>query len=349
MGRTCTVNFNLPPGVHKRTVRREGKEYTYYSYQISSKPRREIPLGKDYASAIVKWAELSSRAPLPFVEKPTFIDLKIRYIAKVIPTKAARTQRDNFREIEMLEKFFGSPPAPIDEIRPMHVRQYMQWRTSSGDAYVRANREKALLSHMFNFAREEGLTDNQNPCRGIKGFSEQGRSHVYIEDEEYEQVISCADQPTAFALRLAYLTGQRPADVIGLDLSQIKPGIIQFDQRKTGARLRMKIVGELAVLLDEILSYRKEKKSMHTLLLCNERGARLTYEAFRQRFDKARAKSKISPNDFQFRDLRAKAATDTEEITGSIRKAQQQLGHVNLSMTEHYTRQRRGQTASPTR
>lgn len=349
MGRRCTVNFNLPPGVHKRTVRREGKEYTYYSYQISSKPRREVRLGKDYTSAMIKWAELSARSPLPLVEKPTFIDLKIRYIAKAIPNKAPRTQRDNLRELEMLEKFFGYPPAPIDEIRPMHVRQYMQWRTFSGEAYVRANREKALLSHMFNFAREEGLTDNQNPCQGIKGFSEKGRSHVYVEDEEYEQIISNACTPTAFAIRLAYLTGQRPADVIGLDLSQIKSGVIQFDQRKTGSRLRMSIVGELAVLMNEMLAYRNERKSTHTLLLCNEKGARFTYEAFRQRFNKARTKSRISPKDFQFRDLRAKAATDTEEITGSIRKAQQQLGHVNLSMTEHYTRQRRGQTASPTR
>ncbi len=45
---------------------------------------------------------------------------------------------------------------------------------------------------------------------------------------------------------------------------------------------------------------------------------------------------------FQFRDLRAKAATDTTEATGDIRQAQRQLGHAALSMTEHYTRQRRG-------
>lgn len=51
----------------------------------------------------------------------------------------------------------------------------------------------------------------------------------------------------------------------------------------------------------------------------------------------------------QFRDLRAKAATDKAESSGDIRKAQQQLGHTTVSMTEHYTRKRRGHKSTPTR
>lgn len=52
---------------------------------------------------------------------------------------------------------------------------------------------------------------------------------------------------------------------------------------------------------------------------------------------------------FQFRDLRAKAATDKAESTGDIRQAQKQLGHTTIAMTEHYTRDRRGDTVKPTR
>lgn len=57
-------------------------------------------------------------------------------------------------------------------------------------------------------------------------------------------------------------------------------------------------------------------------------------------FDRARAKAGVS---FQFRDLRAKAATDTEDL----HHAQKLLGHTTRAMTEHYTRKRIGDTVKP--
>ena len=56
----------------------------------------------------------------------------------------------------------------IDAIAPMHIREYMDIRGQV--AKVRANREKALFSHLFNKAREWGYTAMQNPCQGVKGF-----------------------------------------------------------------------------------------------------------------------------------------------------------------------------------
>lgn len=348
MGRKPTVNLNLPSGLFKRTVKSRGKEYSYYSYQISSNPRKEIRLGSDYAAAIFKWAELNRKASSMPPPKPTFLDLKIRYVAEVLPLKAPRTQKDNLREIESLSSFFGNPPAPLDEIKPIHVRQFLQWRTKSGKGQVRANREKALFSHMFNFAREQGLTDATNPCAGVKGFSESGRD-IYVEDDAFKLVLDNACKPVAFAMRLAYLTGQRPADLIALERTDIKNGCISFTQQKTGTRLRIEVQGELAELIGEMEAYKRSKNSIHPRLLCNESGADLTYDALRQRFDKARTKAKLTHHQIQFRDLRAKAATDKAESSGDIRQAQKQLGHANLSMTEHYTRQRKGDLVKPTK
>ena len=59
---------------------------------------------------------------------------------------------------------------PIDAIAPMGIREYMDLRGQA--AKVRANREKALFSHIFNKAREWGYTASQNPCQGVKGFKE---------------------------------------------------------------------------------------------------------------------------------------------------------------------------------
>lgn len=117
-------------------------------------------------------------------------------------------------ELAQLYKFFDAPPAPIEQITPQHVRQFMDWRK---DAPVRANREKALFSHIFNKAREWGYTAAPNPCAGVKGFTERGRD-AYIEDVTYKAVWDAADWPTRDAMDLAYLTGQRPADVLKMRL-----------------------------------------------------------------------------------------------------------------------------------
>lgn len=46
---------------------------------------------------------------------------------------------------------------------------------------------------------------------------------------------------------------------------------------------------------------------------------------------------------FQFRDLRAKAVTDTEDLAN----AQRLLGHKNCTTTEIYTRDRKGKLVKP--
>ncbi|MDN7478131.1 tyrosine-type recombinase/integrase [Burkholderia multivorans] len=69
--------------------------------------------------------------------------------------------------------------------------------------------------------------------------------------------------------------------------------------------------------------------------------------ALRFRLDRARDAAGIEKNDFQFRELRAKVATD-KESSDDLRSTQTLLGHDNVSMTEHYVRTR-GKKVTPTR
>ena len=75
-------------------------------------------------------------------------------------------------------------------------------------------------------------------------------------------------------------------------------------------------------------------------LLQDGNGQRLTYGALRTRFDRARKAAKMN---FQFRDIRAKTATDTENPA----HAQKLLGHKTRSMTEHCTQDRKGDKVNP--
>ena len=325
-----------------RAKKRSAK--TLYYYDTGGKPRREIPLGSDYALAVKKWAELEIDAKPRHTEIITFRYAAERYIKEVIPTKAPATQKDNLRELKQLYKFFDIPPAPLDKIKPINIRQYLDWRGT-----IRANREKALFSHIWNKAREWGYTDLENPCKGITGKRETGRKNIYIEDEMYEAVYQAASIPLQDAMALAYLTGQRPSDVLKMSETDIKDNPLAITQNKTGKRLKMSIEGELSILISKIMTRKAGYKVRCLALIVDENGQRVTASLLRLRFDKAREKAGINKEDFQFRDLRAKAATDKAESSGDIRQAQKQLGHANVTMTEHYTRHRKGDRVKPTK
>jgi len=141
---------------------------------------------------------------------------------------------------------------------------------------VRANREKALFSHVWNYAREQGFTKAPNPCLGIKGFREYGRD-AYVDDELLATVMEHAVQPLQFALRLAHLTGQRPGDVLRMSEADISGGVLRVKQGKTKMKLRIVIEGALKVLLDEMAAYKTAqtpKTKVRVLsLLVNERAS----------------------------------------------------------------------------
>lgn len=163
-----------------------------------------------------------------------------RYVREIFPTKSVQTRKDNDKELANLLKVFAH--VPIDAIAPMHFREYMDIRGQA--AKVRANREKALLSHIFNKAREWGYTALQNPCQGVKGFKETGRSR-YITDAEFDQIKAQAHFTVIDAMDLALLTGQRPADVLKLKRTDIRDGALWIVQNKTGQRLGIEITDEL--------------------------------------------------------------------------------------------------------
>lgn len=170
MGRRRTINHGLPPGLHMKGER---------CYRVTSTaPRKWTPLGINRARALLDWARMEGTEPDPAVR--TFDVVSQRYEREVMPTKAARTQRDNLKELDNLRAVFGQ--MLIDAIKPYHVRGYLDERGQAAKA--RANREKALLSHLFNKAREWGYTDATNPCQGVRGFPESGRDR-YVTDAEF--------------------------------------------------------------------------------------------------------------------------------------------------------------------
>lgn len=335
MGRKRTNNpLKLPPRLRHA--------YGAFYYDWQGKPRKWEWLSKDRTEALSMWAEREGKA-IPAVEG-TFRAVWQTYEKEVLPAKAPRTQADNKKEAAHLMPVFGD--MQVADVRPLHIRKYMVLRGKV--AKIRATREKALFSHIFNYARATGITDKHNPCRGIPGWTA-GRT-IYVEDGWYKAVWDQADQPTRDAMDLALLAGQRPADVLKLRRQDLRDGVIEHQQNKRGRKQRIVIEGELKQVIDRCIARAAAHQVACLHLVQTERGQPLSYRNLNSRFVAARLKAiaagTLAAGDtFQFKDIRAKTASDLEDLG----HAQSLLGHEGRAMTEHYVRGRRGDRVRPLR
>jgi integrase len=221
---------------------------------------------------------------------------------------------------------------------------------------VAANRELALFSHIWNKAREWGYTSKTNPCAGVSKNKETPRD-FYADDEVWQAVRVAGVQELRDAMDLAYLTGQRPADVLKITRASVTDTALMVKQGKTAKMLSIQLDedGErnaLGQLLDTI----KARKVSGLHLLMTAGGLRLNKHTLRLRFQTARAlaaeQARAAGNGplaerielFQFRDARPKAASEID----SIAAASELLGHSKEAITRKvYVRV--GQKVKPTR
>ena len=93
---------------------------------------------------------------------------------------------------------------------------------------VMANRLRALIQKMFNFAVERDILE-YNPCSGVKPLHSEKPKERALSDEEIKIVWNNLDskdvimsQEIIQALKLTLVTAQRPGEVIGLHIREIK-------------------------------------------------------------------------------------------------------------------------------
>lgn len=337
----------------------------YYNSRDENGKRVEIPLGKDLNEAKRKWAELDGTSPPAEIDTMQYIF--DRYVKDVIPKKAIKTQYTNLLELKHLRRIFDS--APINKITPQHIAQYRDARftperilkdgtkVAKKLSPVSANRELALFSHCWNYAREWGYTALPNPCLGIRKNKELGRS-FYADDEVWNAVYTVAPQELQDAMDIAYLTGQRVSDVLKFKIADIVNEHLQLKQGKTQKLLRIALLTEsgeksqLGLKIDQMNSY--PVKSLR--LLATPDGKSISIGMLRLRFNAARdiaiRNAKKAGHlelaarvaQFQFRDSRSKAASEIDDLDSASRL----LGHSDKQITKAVYR-RVGERVKPTK
>lgn len=199
---------------------------------------------------------------------------------------------------------FGS--VRLNSITPGALRKYLDARREDG-APVSGNREVALISVAWNWAKERDYIFLLNPCTDVKPNKEQPRER-YVTDEEYDAVYTMAPYYLKPAMELAYLCRMRRTEILTAKKSQIldegfdtlrikksKDAVTRWSERlKKAVDYQVGNIGSVYVIHDK-------------------KGQKITIEAFKSAWTRLKKKMKqegIEP--FNFHDLKAKGVSDFE-------------------------------------
>jgi integrase len=307
---------DLPPRVY-----RHGQQYRFVPVDpITGRNGKPIPLGRDRAAALRKWADLVGE---PSGEN-TIAALWHRYAREELPRKATATIKSAEQQSKQLLAVFGA--VPIAGITQQHAIRYLDVRGKASP--TQANREIALLRHMLTKAAHWGLIPSNPLMRLQYRNPERGRTR-YVTDEELADAIARAPDWMGALMWLAYLTGLRRGDLLALTRFACKPDGLEVTEHKTGKRVLIVWTPELREIVDRALSASPDARLFP-----------LTESAVNTAFGRLqRAISAAGGERFLLRDLRAKHATDFEIAGGD---ATAQLGHSGRAVTvRHYLRKPR--------
>jgi len=257
-------------------------------------------------------------------EVQTIAQLLERYAHEVLPTKPKQTQLQRKSSIKRLTKVFGHMSA--GSVTTQHIYQYLDARADKPSA---ANMDVSVFSHVFTKAIRWGIV-TVNPCSGVEKHKTKPRTR-YVTDEEFWQVHALANERLKIAMELSLLTGLRPGDISSLTRDNLTDAGILVTPSKTKGSTGVALLIEWSDELHDVIRRAKKlKPEVRKYLVCNSKGQKYTPVAFSRAFSRlmSRAES-IGVAHFQFRDIRAKSASDD-----TLEEASKRLGHSSTDITQ---------------
>jgi integrase len=265
---------------------RAGQVWTSYAYDMRGTGKPDIPLGNDLAEAIRKWDEIHNQAPR---RAGTLEEAFGRWELEVLPTKGGETRRGYTKNLRQLRPVFGE--AGWHEVTLPMLKAYLNKRT----AKVQANREMALLSVIWNWARTEGLTDLPWPAHGMERSRWKNREGVR-EVEATPEVLAAwhaiyaeGDLVLRDCMDLASATGMRLTDCREVVLPT--SGMLRLEASKTGKKADFDLA--LSEVLPNLIARRRAVKASHLMLLSTPTGRPVSYGMLRDRWDAARIRARL--------------------------------------------------------
>lgn len=317
-----------------------GQRWVYFYYDMRHEGKPDIPLGKDYDAALVKWDEIHNQKPRV---KGTVEEAFAEWEAKVLPTYTnPDTRRMYAKGLRKLRPPFGE--SAWSSVKLPHLIGYLEKRKGK----TQANREMSAFQVVWNYARKRGFTELPWPAAGMErsGWKnkEQARK-VKVTDAMFSAVHAQGDQLLRDAMDLASATSMRITDVRTVPLPH--SDIVHLEASKTGKEADFDV--NLSMVLPDLLRRRRaNKKAQHLMLLAGPFRRPVSYRQLYDRFVAARAAAVARArgageealaealSKMILRDCRKYAADQAE----TLEEAQALLQHSDAGTTRRHYRTR---------
>lgn len=210
---------------------------------------------------------------------------------------APATQKDYLNILLRLAHHFGR--MHLGTLKTNQVAHFKEVRRRKGRGGIRANREAAVLSAVFEFGLRH-LYVEFNPCRGTARNRESPKRRV-VTDDDFLAVFERASEPFQNLIAAAYLSAVRQTDIIHWSRTRhLTPKGIDYVQSKTKKPHLVQWSDALRFFVRRAM----ERNPDSDLIFTNTRGEPWTTSGIASQL--ARLKSP-----WCFKDLRAKAQTDS--------------------------------------
>lgn len=325
------------PRLRSHTRKRaSGKVVTYYFYDQRSEGKADIPLGTDFDEALKKWDEIHNLRPRIV---GTLEEAFVAWEQEALPGyTSAETRRGYTKSLRMMRPAFQE--ATWDQITLPSIKAYLKART----AKTQGNREMALLSVIWNWARGEGYTALPWPAAGMersKWKNPEKPRRMKVLDPVWEAIRAEGDQALQDCMDLGSATGMRLKDCIAVLMP--RGDLLHLEAGKTGKEAEWDM--SLSATLPDLLTRRRALGADHLMLLSMPDGRPVTLSRLRARWDRARAqaavKASLANDDELVRAIRAQWLRDARkraaQKSGSLEEASELLQHGDKRLTErHY-------------
>lgn len=322
MGRRRSTNKHLPANM-------QHKHGAYYFVKAG----RWVRLATDYGTALVKYAALVGQPQtVTTIHDAMWAAIEHAKTRKHKRPIAATTAEHYTRSAARLDPVFGH--MALDALDESMVVRYL---IEVGK--VQANRDKALLSVAYTYAKTACSYRGHDPTKRLNTRVEEKPRERYVTDAELDAIIAHASPKLACIARFIELTGMRQGDALRVRLADLDDDGFTYWNAKSKKWQGLDWSAEMTATVEDAKKlwrrfgreylFESHPKGKH-----QARGiGPYTPSGLRALWRVARAKAGLS--DVRLHDLRAKNASDS----GTLEEATERLGHSDPKVTaRHYRR-----------
>lgn len=225
--------------------RENGKIQAIISYKVAGEWKQKSKGGFDRKKDAKDWAkkksfELMELERLNVVDSDlTLDDVFERYINNIELMGRSKNSVQSYKHAYGF--FKGAFDCPIGKIKSVDIVNYIVSRQKEGgfnyhNYFIR-------LKVVFNFAINDLKIIYNNPCDKVEiPRIKEDKREKFITKELFNQIIdSCKNERLKLFYKVAYYTGMRRSEILGLNVKNIKDCVITVNQQKVNGVITDKL------------------------------------------------------------------------------------------------------------